>query len=135
MSATTVTIATTAVITAAHAEAIAEDLLRDATEVADYLVDYVEAAAFIEPTRKGGVAFYTASNRHMTVLQEGTVRHYEAALVVSLREQGMTMNQVVEATGFSKPKARRLLNEWALTAEVEEAVAAADEQDEALVAA
>lgn len=118
----TITPATVAVAAAVAEVTFSEE---DFQTIADFLAERVETAATVEVGSKG-VRFYSASDRHMSVLVEGTTRYDEAAYVVSLREQGLTMNAVVEATGFSKPKARRLLNEWALTLEVEDAQADAE---------
>lgn len=127
----TITLATVAV-----AAAVAEVTFTEADflAIAEYLAERVETAATVEADGKG-VRFYSASDRHMSVLVAGTARYDEAILVVSLRQQGHTMNAVVEATGFSKPKARRLLNEWALTLEVEDAQAEAAEDHVSLATA
>lgn len=121
---------TTATATTA-APALTEE---DVQAIVDFMAENVEVAAFVEGDSKG-VRFYTASSRHMPLLEKGTTRYAEAVLVGSLRQQGRTMNAVVEATGFSKPKCRRLLNEMLLLAEVEEAQALAAAGEAAPVAA
>lgn len=73
-----------------------------------------------EATTEQPVRFYSPSGRHMSVLATGTERREHAEWIQMRRDEGWTMAAIVAETGFSKPKCRRLLNELALTVDVEE---------------
>jgi AraC-like DNA-binding protein len=95
-------------------------------QAVDYLSESLFVPAIIEGDLKRGVRFYTASHRHMGASIVRPDRAAAGALVVDLRAQGYTMNDIVAETGMSKSTCRRLINEAMLADEVEDALAEAD---------
>lgn len=91
----------------------------------DFFADSLVVPGIVEGDLKRGIRFYTPSARHMGSSLVNADRAARGAYVVSLREQGFTMNAIVEETGMSKATCRRLINEALLADELGDVLAEA----------